>query len=170
MMNPRAEWIIHNDENVRIVTDELWKRVQDRQQQRANTVGIRVKAGLSRKSAAAGRQARHLFSGWLTCSECGPRFTMVNRRAYACASYVNGRACLNGIHVRRDLVENQLLAGVRATLAQPELLNTMERHVRTILAERRKPKSNAARVATLEGQLDNLIDAVAAGGCSLPRA
>ena len=164
MVNPRAEWVVHNDETVRIVSDDLWKRVKDRQQQRARTVGIRIKAGLSRKSAAAGRQARHLFSGWLTCSECGARFTMVNRRAYACASYVNGRACMNDIHVRRDLVENRLLAGVRETLARPELLATIERHLRTILAERRKQRPNDVRVAALEAQLDNLIDAVAAGG------
>jgi len=54
--NPRSEWIEQRDESLRIIDDQLWQRVKDRQRQRAHTVGARVKAGLSKKQAATGRQ------------------------------------------------------------------------------------------------------------------
>jgi site-specific DNA recombinase len=162
--NPRSEWIENPDESLRIVSDELWQRVKDRQRQRAHTIGVRVKAGLSKKAAATGREPKHVFSGWLTCSECGARFTLVNLRSYACASYVNGRACSNGIHVRRDLVQDRLLAGVRETLSRNDVLDELERRVRKALAAGRKVKPDLKRIADLKGQLDNLVNAIAGGG------
>jgi site-specific DNA recombinase len=45
--NPRSEWVEQHDESLRIVSDDLWQRVKDRQRQRARTVGARFKAGLS---------------------------------------------------------------------------------------------------------------------------
>jgi Recombinase/Recombinase zinc beta ribbon domain len=102
--NPRSEWVEQHDESLRIVSDDLWQRVKIRQRQRARTVGARVKAALSKMQAATGRQPKYVFSGWLTCSECGSRFTMINQRSYGCASYAKGRACSNSRLVRRDPV------------------------------------------------------------------
>jgi hypothetical protein len=152
-----GEWIEQRDESLRIVSDELWQRVKDRQRQRAHCIGTRVKAGLSRKAAATGREPRHVFSGWLTCSACGARFTMVNRYHYACASYANGRACENSIHVRRDLVEDRLLCGVRDTLGRDDVLEEIERRVRKALTARRRVRPAATRIADLKRQLENLI-------------
>jgi site-specific DNA recombinase len=162
--NPKSEWVEHKDESLRIISDELWQRVKTRQRQRAHSVGARIKAGLSKKSAATGREPKHVFSGWLTCSECGARFTMVNARAYGCASYANGRACSNGRLVRRDLVEDRILAGVRLTLGCDEVLDEIERRVRKALAADRKVKPDLKRIADLRDQLDNLVSAVATGG------
>jgi site-specific DNA recombinase len=161
--NPRSEWIVQRDESLRILSDELWERVKYRQRLRAQTVGARVRAGLSRNEAATGREPRYIFSGWLTCSECGARFTMVNKRSYACASYSNGRACSNGRHVRRDLVENRLLAGIRSTLSRDDVVDAMERGVREALAAARCVKPNLKRITELKEQLENLVCAVAAG-------
>ena len=162
--NPRSEWIEQPDESLRIVSDELWERVKARQRHRAHSIGTRVKAGLSRKSAATGRAPRHVFSGWLTCSECGARYTMVNARAYGCASYANGRAFTNGRLVRCDLVEDRLLAGIRSTLGSDEVLDEIERRVRKALATGHQIKPDVKRIAALKGQLDNLVSAVAGGG------
>jgi site-specific DNA recombinase len=162
--NPKSEWVEHKDESLRIVSDELWQRVKSRQRQRAHSVGVRVKAGLSKKAAATGREPRHVFSGWLTCSEGGARFTMVNARAYGCASYANGRACTNSRLVRRDLVEDRLLAGIRSTLGCDEVLDEIERRVRKALAADRKVKPDLRRIADLKDQLDNLVSAIAMGG------
>jgi site-specific DNA recombinase len=76
--NPRSEWIEQRDESLRIVSDELWQAVKTRHRQRTHTIGARVKAGLSKKEAATGQQPKYVFSGWLVCSECGSRFTMIN--------------------------------------------------------------------------------------------
>jgi site-specific DNA recombinase len=163
--NPRSEWIEQRNESLRIITDELWQRVKDRQRQRAHTIGVRVKAGLSKKEAATGRQPRYVFSGWLTCSECGSRYTMLNRRQYGCASYINGRACANDRLVRRDLVEDRMLAHIRGALADDEMLDEVERRLRKVLAAGRKAKpDNRARMVDLRAQVENLVNAIAAGG------
>ncbi len=162
--NPRSEWIEQRDECLRIVSDELWQRVRERQRQQAHAVGQRVKAGLSRKQAAAGRRPSYIFSGWLVCSECGARYTMVNKRSYACASHAYGRACSNDLLVRRDLVEDRLLVGIRQVLSSDEVLDEIERRVRKALAAGRHAKTDPKRIADLRGQLDNLVAAIAAGG------
>jgi DNA invertase Pin-like site-specific DNA recombinase len=163
--NPRSEWIEHRDESLRVVSDELWQRVKDRQRQRAHTIGARVKAGLSKKEAATGRQPRYVFSGWLTCSECGSRFTMINARSYGCSSYINGRACSNSRLVRRDLVEDRMLAHIRGALADDEMLDEVERRLRKVLAAGRKARPDSrARIAELRTQVENLVNAIAAGG------
>src|SRR5688572_14458576 len=148
-MNPSSEWIEHEDQRLHIVDDQLWRCVQSRLVRQAASVGARVKAGLSRKAAATGREPRHLFSGWLTCGLCGARFTLVNRRSYACASHVNGLACSNTLHVRRDLVESRLLAGIRKSLGRPEIAAEIERRVRS---------------AGLRTEVENLVNAIAQGG------
>jgi hypothetical protein len=83
--NPREEWIERRDDSLRIVSDELWQEAKARQKRQAETVGARVRAGLSRKEAATGRAPRYVFSGWLVCEECGGRFTLGNRQSYRCA-------------------------------------------------------------------------------------
>lgn len=164
VLNPRSEWIEHHDERLRIVPDELWNRVKARQQHQAATVGARVKAGLSRKQAASGRVPRYLFSGWLVCGCCGSRFTLVNRRSYGCASYINGKACSNSLTVRRELVESRLLAGIREALSAEDVAVEVERRVRGALADRRRKKPDTKRIALLHGQVENLVTAIANGG------
>ena len=164
VLNPRSEWIESRDESMRIVSDELWQRVKARQRQRSDLVGSRIKAGLSKRQAATGREPGHLFSGWLTCGLCGSRFTLVNRRSYACASHANGRACSNTLHVRRDIVEARLLKGVRERLSSDEVVTEIERRVRKALAARRKRPVRPARLETLRAEIENLVTAIAGGG------
>lgn len=89
---------------------------------------------------------------------------MVNARAYACASYMNGRECRNGIHVRRDLVEDRLLTGIRETLGRDDMLDEIERQVREVLAAARQFKPDVKRIAALKSQFENLLGAIAMGG------
>ncbi len=107
---------------------------------------------------------RHLFSGWLICGECGARFTLVNQRSYGCASHVNGRACSNTILVKRELVEDRLLAGIQETLARPNVAAEIERQVRKALVTKRTRKPDGKRVAALTTEIDNLVSAIASGG------
>ena len=164
VMNPRSEWVERTDESLRIITDELWQAVKARQRSRQATIGVRVKAGLSRRAAAAGRAPVHLFSGMLVCAECGARFTLVNRRSYGCASYVNGRACSNGRTVRREIVEDRLLADVRASLSSDEVLAEIERKVRKAITAGATVKPDLKRVADLKVQVDNIVSAISSGG------
>jgi hypothetical protein len=69
--NPRAEWIVREEERLRI------------------DVGERVARGLSRVAANhTGRSPqRYLLSGLLKCSECGAGYQIAGAMHYACSTY-----------------------------------------------------------------------------------
>ena len=91
VLNPPTEWVTRDEPRLRIVPQELWHRVKARQAQRTETVGVRIKAGLSRDAARrTGRDGRFLFSGLLKCGDCGRNFVISGRDHYACAGRVNG--------------------------------------------------------------------------------
>ncbi len=169
--NPKAEWIVHADERLRIVPDELWRRVKARQTLRQHQVGDRVSAGLS--AAAAGRTGRHgkfLFSGLLRCGECGASFVMADRAHYACASRTNGgkSCCGNDARFRRDDIQVELLAGIRRELATPTVVVEIGRKVRARLRQLATPdKAPTARITALSAEIDRLCDGIAQVGVSI---
>lgn len=166
--NPQSEWIVSNDESLRIVPELLWSAVKARQRQQAEHIGERVKSGLKRQAASrTGRGPKFLLSGLMKCGQCGSAYVIASATSYACASYINGgkAACTNSARFRRDAAEEAILEGVRRQLAAPEVAEEVLRRVRSRLRELSKPKQvPKARIAQLEGQIANLIDAVAMGG------
>ena len=158
-----AAWIVREDPTLRIVPDALWNAVKARQARQAAEIGARVKRGLSKRAAAAtGRAPTHLYSGLLTCGQCGSKFTMSNKRIYGCGSWINGKACSNRIYVRRELVEHLLLAQVKDDLSDPAIVEHVTREVRRRLKVGR-PKVDRGRLRELEREVDNLVNAIATG-------
>ncbi len=156
-----------SDERLRIVSQELWERVKARQKRRTHEVGMLVRGGLRRRVAGAGRPPRHVFSGLLSCGVCDASYTLRNRQAYCCASHWNGgeHACSNSINVSMDLVQNVMLAGIREDLRDVAVLDEIER--RFLAALRRREQTPAAdhgrRIAELQIEVDNLVQAIATG-------
>jgi site-specific DNA recombinase len=163
--NPPSEWVTREDESLRVVSDELWRRVKARQTRQRHSVGARIKGALPRHAPGQGRPPRHLLSGLLRCAVCDASFTMADARAYACASYVNGAACENRIRVARTLIESRILDNVKADLRDPEVITEVERRVTHALAARTRsrPADNRARIEVLKREIANLTDAIAGG-------
>ena len=148
---------------MRIVPDVQWDAVKLRQARQAAEVGTRVKHGLSKYDARrTGRQPQYLFSGLLVCGKCGSKYTIANRRAYGCGSWINGKACTNRLFVRRDLVERLLLVQVKGDLSGTEIVAHVTREIRRRL-KTGQPKVDAGVVQKLEQEVDNLVNAVASG-------
>lgn len=166
--NPRSEWVVHQDESLRIVPEPLWLAVKRRQHEQAARIGDRVKAGLQRAAARrTGRGPKYLLSGLMKCGACGSAYVVASATSYACASLVNGgaNACSNNARFRRDAAERVILEGIRRDLAAPAVVDEVLRRVRARLRELSKPKAvPQARIRELEQQIENLVEAVAAGG------
>jgi hypothetical protein len=167
VINPRNEWIEHKDESLRIVSDTLWDRVKDRQRTQAYIVGTRVKGGLTLAAASrTGPGPRHLFSTLLKCGTCAANFVVVDKSYWGCSSHKHGgkSACPNDLRLKRDLLENGLLDGVRSALLSPAALEEFRRRVVKRVADQNRMKApDGKRVAELEGQVENLADAIASG-------
>ncbi len=166
-MNPRSEWIEHKDESLRIVSDALWDRVKARQQIQTQVIGKRVKRGLEIGAASkTGPVPRHLFSTLLECGVCGANFVVVDKYRWGCSSHKHGgkSGCPNDLRLKRDLIEDGLLEGVRTALLSPASLEEFRRRIVKRLADQNRQKApDAKRLAELETQVGNLVDAISSG-------
>jgi site-specific DNA recombinase len=73
-LRPREEWIVQHDESLRIVPQELWERVKQRQRDAARKTAGQTYRG--------GRYPKYLFSGLLKCGLCGPNYVLRNGAEY----------------------------------------------------------------------------------------
>lgn len=135
---PQTDWITHQVEALRIVSDDLYRRAQ-RRTRLADDERLR-----------AGGKPRYLLSGLLTCAECGAHYVIAGPNSYACSSYVNGRACNNSLRVRRDQVERSLLEPIQEQLLAPERVIRMAREMQRLLADRARATSEHAATASTE--------------------
>lgn len=127
-------------------------------------VGKLIKGGQRRNAPGAGRPPKFLFSGLMTCAECGASIVLRNRTCYCCASYWNGAACENAINVSVSVVQTVLLDGLREDLSDPAVVDEFERRFKAAMRTDRRPKGDhGKRVAQLEREVANMTRAIASG-------
>lgn len=164
MLNPTSERIVHTDETLRIVPQELWDRVKARQRARSADRRACVRRGLNAASKRAGRKPKYLFSGLLSCGTCGARLVIADRTHYACASRINGgaAACASDVRIKRDIIESRLLAGIKNDLLAPDVMAEVRRHVHQVVRDNaRTSPDKQERLQAVERKVANLTDAIA---------
>jgi site-specific DNA recombinase len=122
---PQDEWIEHCDEALRMVSDELFQRAQQRNR-------IRAKSDIRMKS---GGRPKYLLSGLLHCGTCDAHYILHDARSYACSGHKGG-ACDNHIRVRRDRLESAILGPLRDEMLAPERVAKMAKEMQSNLLER----------------------------------
>ena len=149
--------------HLRIISEELWAKVQHRYA--GNTLSSR---GPSPRVAV---RPRHLLSGKLTCGVCGgpmirsgadQRFMCSWRRERGKSAYMNGRGIKSAeIEVRvLAAIKNRLLAPERVALAVEEARLAAENDARRITQARSKLDSELAEV---KRRAERLVDQIADG-------
>jgi site-specific DNA recombinase len=169
---PESEWIVHIDETLRIITQELWDRVHARRKEvRRSWPGGPGQRGFS---AAQGSRQRHspthLLSGTMVCGRCGAAMAQVGGKGggyYGCIAATKG-ACENKLLVRRRLVERIVLDAVRTHLSHPKhiayILQRVETEVGKLYAH--IPESIRLKETELtaeERRLSNFVDFIGEG-------
>jgi site-specific DNA recombinase len=162
--NPESEWVIEDVPALRIVDDALWTKVKSRQTVTRQAIVCETSAVRSELA----RRPRYLFSGLLTCGACGGGYTMVGARHYGCANVRNRGTCDNRLTIRRDVLENTVLSGLKNNLLHPDLIREfVEEYSREFNRLRRERASgqaaSQAELAKVERQIRNIIEAVKAG-------
>jgi len=159
---PREEWTVKELPELRVVDGATWQRVRARMD----------RGGLRGGGRGKGARPRTLFGGLLTCGKCGGAVVAVSAYNYGCAAHKDrGPTVCTGLHASRKVVDARLLAAVREELLAPEAVLELQRHVAEILANRQRGgaadgHAARARLAELEREIGNLVDAVAAAGWS----
>lgn len=172
---PDADAIRHQVPEWRIVSDQQWEAVQ-RQRELVNASGIHRLGGQCRTESSR----RYLFSGILKCAACGSNLVIVSgggKRGYVkygCPAHRYRGSCGNGLYIRQDRVEDQLLSALEARLFQPAILERITTQVRDGVRQRLKEIQQADAAGSLEAlrheersltaQADRLADAIARSG------
>jgi site-specific DNA recombinase len=130
---PREPWHMHDRPELRIISDELWDRVQARRQMFDALLNKQRRAN---NALISGRNAKlyssALFSGFMI-GVCGKAIKVVNSRPYkgrryryyGCAhAYRNGSTgCTNRLTIRVEAADRELLVGLQAELLRPGTVN-----------------------------------------------
>ncbi len=171
-VKPESEWIIHEDESLRIVPPELWDEVRERREKaRRSWPGGKGKRGFSREQGSRQQQfPTHLLSGSMVCGECGAAIALVSGKGggyYGCLGAAKG-SCENKMLVLRRLVEKVITDAVREEISSAEqiryVLERVEEEVHKLYAHvpetiRLKETETVAE----ERRLANFVDFIGEG-------
>lgn len=110
--NDATEWVLSYVPQMRIVSDELWSRVKDRQKE----VGELFDFGQSNRLNATHRP-EYLLSGMLECEECGGPYAISGKDRYSCTNRkkrlpideLGGACCGNSKTITRHELEERVL-------------------------------------------------------------
>jgi DNA invertase Pin-like site-specific DNA recombinase len=175
---PESEWVRVEVPELRIVSEELWERVQDVNRRRREKDVARRLGGMTRTESSR----TYLFGGMMHCGVCGGSFTVVGGKApyvyYGCRNRRFRQTCTARTGIRRERLEQQLLAAISKNLLDPRLEQERAREFSCQLnaaiereqelgreAELNRPQFEAER-SDLENQARNLVDAVSKHGMS----
>ena len=131
-LKPESEWVIVDDEALRIVPQGLWDRVAERLRE----IKRSWPGGQGRRGFARGQQSRvqayppYLLSGAMVCGVCDRSIALVSghRGGYYGCSAAARRACENRVRVPRRVAEKVILAALCDRVLQPEpILRILDR-------------------------------------------
>lgn len=169
---PASEWIIHEDESLRIVPQDLWEQVRTRRKEvrRSWPGGIGQRGFSSRQGSREKYFPTHLLSGAMVCGKCGATLAQVSGKGggyYGCVGARKG-ACDNKLLVRRSLVEKIILDAVQAQLSDPQHIEYVLRRVEAEVGKlyRHVPETIRLKETELtaeERRLANFVDFIGEG-------
>jgi DNA invertase Pin-like site-specific DNA recombinase len=171
--NP-AETVVTEVAALRIVADELWEAAKARQE----ALDGKGKAAAADRPAPDGafwakQRPRYLFSGLMLCGACGGGFSKISAAHFGCSAARNKgpTACANRLTVRRDLLEETVLAALRERLMDPDLFRAFVAEF-TATWNRLQAEASAgqsaqrAELERVQGQIERAVDAIVAGTAS----
>jgi DNA invertase Pin-like site-specific DNA recombinase len=168
--NPEAKWIRTEVPELRIVDDELWRRVKLRQAELAKQFEATTKGVRAARAERLNRLRRPAFllSGLLTCGCCGGKYGIVVNDRYGCLSHFRKGICDNGRTVRRDDIEGRALAGLTDKLVSPEAVAVAVRayaeEINRQNHERRAQAETSHRaLEKIERSIKGIMDAIEDG-------
>jgi len=169
-----SEWLVKEMPHLRIVPQELWERVSEQRK-------IRMSTAKQLGGMACSEQARsYLLSGLLHCGQCHHKIFIIHTKppTYGCSDYRERGTCSNGLKVRQQELETELLSALCRNLANLDLRDGLvaqvkdEIRTRTEQRTRKAVEANSQRgeltreLTALRKKAQNLGEAIAAMGLS----
>jgi site-specific DNA recombinase len=156
-LNDQSKLIVADVPELRIIDQDLWERVKERQQ------GLRRLPSFHEK-----QRPRMLLSYLLKCGCCGGGFSKVSQNRYGCSTARNKGTCDNRLTVRQNTLEGLVIGALQSRLMDPALLaefcDEYTRHLNKLRTEKNASLSVArGELARLTKQRENIIQAIKDG-------
>jgi len=151
--NDPSAVIVTEVPELRVIPQELWERVKERQKE------LRKQPSFHEK-----QRPRMLLSYLLKCGCCGGGFSKVSQNHYGCSTARNKGTCDNRLTVRQDTLEEVVIRALQFRLMDQALLSEFckeyTKHLNKLRGER-NASLGAARneLARIAKQRDNIIQA-----------
>lgn len=167
---PQSEWITIERAELRIIDQDLSRRVEQRLELVKDVFG-RAGAGMHKASSS-----NYLLTGLLKCDSCGANLIIVagkgrktKRKYYGCSQHSNRGACSNGLTIRQDVIERNLFAGLQREVMTEDVIDYTTAEVSRRMRDREANASTRegvmqGRKRELEHELRRLAEAIAATG------
>ena len=170
-LNPESEWIVKDVPDLRIVDDELWQAVRERQSEIAEkfvNVAEGVRKHHKKNLLNGARRPRTLLSGLIFCGCCGGPYSLRGPQRYACSNHIGKGTCDNSRTIRQDELEARVLTGLKDRMMAPEIVeDAMRAYAEETNRLNRERRSNGdawkAEVAKVEKQIAQIVEAIADG-------
>ncbi|WP_367181302.1 recombinase family protein [uncultured Roseobacter sp.] len=161
---PEENWTVTQVPELRIISDELWQRVKERQE--ANTI-VMPRDGDNRALNRKHRKV-HPLSGVLICGCCGGPMAITAKDRYGCSGYRASRSCDNKRTIPRMEVEDRVFVGLREGLLNSEYLDAFTIEFQKEVERLRKLTtsdlaSKKKRLMEVSRQIDRIVDHIVNG-------
>jgi DNA invertase Pin-like site-specific DNA recombinase len=164
-INPESEWIIQDVPELRLIEDELWRRVQDR------LARIRESSGVQKareKKFWLNRRAKHLLTGLTCCGSCGGPLAAVGKDYLGCNAARRLGTCAHRKGIRRGELEGLILDALKDNLMHPDLVAEFIKEFHAEVNRQRRDSdrnlsSKRRELDDVRRKLDGLIEAIADG-------
>ncbi len=114
--NLESKWVTRDVPDLRIIPDELWLGVKGRQTATRKLL-VEDRNGIRSERA---RRPTYLLSGLLKCGDCGGGVSKISVHHYGCSNARNRGTCENRLTIRRDVLEESVLVGLKKRLMHPD--------------------------------------------------
>ena len=161
-LNPEEDWVITEVPDLRIIEDDLWDKVRERQGS--------LKSKGTDVPVWDRRRPRTLFSGLMECGCCGSGFSKAGKDSFGCSAARNkGRAiCTNLRSIKQTDLEGRVLDALVHHLMDPEAVAAF---CEAYIAERNRLAAAATSgrgalerdLAAVKRDHAKLVDAIIAG-------
>ncbi|WP_050807216.1 recombinase family protein [Acidiphilium sp. PM] len=173
-LNDPGKWVITEIPALRIIDDELWAAVKERQgnMRKATRPDMATEPSARRNSSGAEfwrhQRPKHLLTGLMRCGVCGGAYSKISATLFGCAAARNKGTCDNRLNIRGDRLEAIVLDGLRHRLMDPALFREFTEafvaEQNTASAQRRAHFSGMREeLKRIEHRKARIIDAIAEG-------
>lgn len=175
---PVEEWDVTEVPELRIVSDELWDAVKDRQRrysgEYAQFVALASAAATDYNHGGALNTTHRpgsIFAGQLVCGHCGGTYSTRGQGRYVCTNHRDAGTCANGRSITREELETRVLRAFLGPLTEPKIVADSMRTFadqthRLHLEERSSHNASRKKLKETEKSLHEITAAMEAGGYS----